>query len=210
MTNNSGIQAFVFDFGGVFTVSRVAIERLRGYDTLLQLPPDSLQTALFSGEAWELRSTGRITADDYWARSGGLYEERLPPDFRGFRDGMFWAEPINEEMLTLARRLHRRYPLAICSNALPELVEILHRRPELGQLFDVQVISVLVGMRKPDAGIYRLTAERLGLPLGACLLIDDKARNVEAARAVGMPGIVFESAQGLEAELATRGLLPRE
>lgn len=202
------VQALVFDFGGVFTFSDVTRDRLRTYDALLGLAPDSLMRGLFSGEAWELRSTGRITAEDYWARSGLPFEGRLPPEFRDFREGMFWAEPINEEMVALACRLRRRYPLALCSNALPELAEILSRRPDLGELFDVQVISAFVGLRKPDPDIYRLTAERLGLPLAACLLVDDKARNTDAAVAAGMPALVFRSAAQLAADLEALGLLP--
>ncbi|MGH3441067.1 MAG: HAD family hydrolase [Nitriliruptorales bacterium] len=55
--------------------------------------------------------------------------------------------------------------------------------------FDVVVISGEVGLRKPDPAIYRLTAERLGLPPERCVFVDDLDRNVEAAREVGMNGV---------------------
>ncbi len=202
------VQALVFDFGGVFTFSDVTRDRLRRYDAQLGLPPDSLMAALFSGEAWELRSTGRIGVDEYWARCGQPYEDRLPRDFRDYREGMFWGEPNNEAMVALACRLRRRYSLALCSNALPELAGILRSRPDLAGLFEVTIISALVGLRKPDPAIYRLTAERLGLPLAACLLVDDKVRNTDAASAAGMPVVVFLSAGQLAADLETLGLLP--
>jgi len=62
-------------------------------------------------------------------------------------------------------------------------------------------------VRKPDPAIFTLTAERLGLPVASCLLVDDKPRNTEAAEALGMPAIVFESAEQLTRALEERGLL---
>ena len=53
-------------------------------------------------------------------------------------------------------------------------------------LFDVVVDSSKVGLRKPDARIYQLTCERLGVDPERCLFIDDLACNVDAAGALGM------------------------
>jgi epoxide hydrolase-like predicted phosphatase len=200
------IRAIVYDFGGVFTRADVSAAHLRFYDELLGLPSDTLQCCLFAGEAWELRSTGRITAEAYWEWVGKPYEARLPADFRKYQQGMFWDEPINEEMIPLAQRLHQFYPQALCSNALQELAEILDSRTELGSLFDVRVISMLDGLRKPDPAIYHLVAERLNLPLETCLLIDDKPRNTSAAQSTGMPAIIFQSVPQLVTDLAAFGI----
>ncbi len=200
------IRALVFDFGGVFTRSEVSQQQLRRYDEMLKLPPDTLQSALYSGEPWEQASTGRISQDVYWARAGKVYEDRLPVEFRAYRQGLFWAEPINEDMVALAQNLHRHYPLALCSNALPEIHDILAGRPDLDRLFDAKIISVAVGLRKPDPAIFRLCAQRLRLPIEACLLIDDKERNTVAAKALGMPAVVFESVAQLHRDLVARGL----
>jgi len=67
-----------------------------------------------------------------------------------------------------------------------------------------------VGLRKPDPAIYDLTAKRLGVPITACLLVDDKPRNTVAAEALGMAAIVFESVEQLEQGLAARGLWPAD
>lgn len=60
---------------------------------------------------------------------------------------------------------------------------------QLAEYFDVQVISGEIGIRKPDPRIYRLAAERIGLPLEACAFVDDLDRNVEAASELGMFGV---------------------
>lgn len=64
----------------------------------------------------------------------------------------------------------------------------------LDELFDAVVISGRVGLRKPDAAIFRMATERLGRPPGECVFIDDFAGNVEAAEAVGMRGVLHEEA----------------
>ncbi len=57
---------------------------------------------------------------------------------------------------------------------------------ELARLADVVLISHELGMRKPDPRIYRLAAERLARAPVACVLVDDIASNLPAARELGM------------------------
>ncbi len=59
----------------------------------------------------------------------------------------------------------------------------------LVDFFDGVVISGAEGMRKPDARIYRLAAERVGVEPEACVFVDDVTRNVQGAVAVGMHAI---------------------
>jgi len=59
----------------------------------------------------------------------------------------------------------------------------------LVDFFDGVVISGAEQMRKPDARIYRLAAERVGVEPEACVFVDDIARNAEGAVAVGMHAI---------------------
>jgi putative hydrolase of the HAD superfamily len=204
---NLPIQAFILDFGGVFTCSDVIASWLRGYDELLGLAPGTLLTTLYSGENWEMASTGQMTREAFWERVGVPLETRLPAEFSRLRRGLFHVEPINEEMVALAGRLKARYRLALCSNALADLQEVLAERPDIAGLFDATVISWVIGLRKPDPAILSLSAQRLNLPVSACMLVDDKPRNTNVALAMGMQAIVFETAAQVEGELMTRGLL---
>ena len=68
-------------------------------------------------------------------------------------------------------------------------------------------VSGEVGVVKPDPEIYRLHEERFGLAGGETLFIDDSTANIEAARQHGWHGIVFSSAEQLQAELAAFGLV---
>jgi FMN phosphatase YigB (HAD superfamily) len=79
----------------------------------------------------------------------------------------------------------------------------------LHHLFDDIVVSAEVGVAKPAARIFRLAAERLGLPPAACVFVDDWDKNVEAAREVGMQAVLHRVDQGhdLRAQLAAVGVI---
>jgi putative hydrolase of the HAD superfamily len=67
--------------------------------------------------------------------------------------------------------------------------------PEIDEVFELVVDSAFVGMRKPDPEIYALTLERLGLPAEACVFVDDLEVNVDAARQLGMQGVVHHNTE---------------
>ncbi|WP_367135371.1 HAD-IA family hydrolase [Saccharothrix sp. HUAS TT1] len=78
-------------------------------------------------------------------------------------------------------------------------------RPPAGWegLFDVVITSGEVGLAKPDRRIYLLVAERLGLPAGECVFVDDLAVNVRGAAAAGMVGVHHQSVLSTLEELET-------
>jgi HAD superfamily hydrolase (TIGR01509 family) len=73
--------------------------------------------------------------------------------------------------------------------------------PEWDGLFDAVVVSGEVGLAKPAAEIYRLTADRLGLATSECVFVDDLAINVRGAAAAGMVGVHHVSTSATVGEL---------
>jgi 2-haloacid dehalogenase len=71
------------------------------------------------------------------------------------------------------------------------------------------IVSGDEGLLKPDPAIYNLLAERHGLDLTDCVFIDDSAKSVVGAEAVGMVGLHFTSPETLRADLVRLGLLGR-
>ena len=56
-------------------------------------------------------------------------------------------------------------------------------------------------MRKPDEGIFRYTAELLGLEPAECVMVDDLPHNVRGAVAAGMVGVQHTDYASTLAEL---------
>lgn len=70
---------------------------------------------------------------------------------------------------------------------------------------DGGILSYRERMIKPDEGIYRLLLTRYGLKAEECVFIDDTPQNVEAARALGLSGILFQTKEQVEEELSRLG-----
>jgi putative hydrolase of the HAD superfamily len=70
----------------------------------------------------------------------------------------------------------------------------------LKNYLNLQLSSCYLGMRKPDAEIYRRAIDILGRPADRILFIDDRAGNADAARAAGMQAIQFLGEEKLRAE----------
>ena len=70
------------------------------------------------------------------------------------------------------------------------------------QMIDRYVVSGAEGLVKPDHRLFQRLLDRYGLKAEECTFVDDNAVNVEAAREMGMTGIVFSNADNLRRELA--------
>ena len=105
---------------------------------------------------------------------------------------------LDAGMLGIVRRAHAAgVRTALLSNSWGD-----HYPAELFDgLFDAVVISGRVGMRKPDAEIFRHTAELLGLDPAECVMVDDLPHNVRGAVAAGMVAVQHTATDTTRAEL---------
>lgn len=76
----------------------------------------------------------------------------------------------------------------------------------LDSLFGVRVLSFEQGCLKPEPSIYRIAAERAGLPLARIFFVDDRIENVRGASEAGFDAVLFTSMTQLRADLAARGV----
>ncbi len=72
--------------------------------------------------------------------------------------------------------------------------------------FDVRTYSCALGVTKPDAAIYEHCIGTLGVAASEAIFLDDRPDNVEAAEALGMHAVVFESAEQAAADLEAYGI----
>jgi putative hydrolase of the HAD superfamily len=67
----------------------------------------------------------------------------------------------------------------------------LRRRFDLESYFQGFVISGDVGVRKPDAAIYRHLFQQAGAEPQQTIFVDDRRANLDAAKALGMKTVLF-------------------
>jgi putative hydrolase of the HAD superfamily len=185
----------IFDYGRVLSQSPTAAE-LREFAELVGVDePPFFQIYSDTRDEYDC---GRFDCHQHWqhfARTTGI---SLKPDHVAriveFENRM-WVRP-NPATLDLVRDIRSQgMHTAILSNMPFDLLEELRGAFAWLDEFDVQIWSCDHGVIKPDAAIYRLCLDALGCKPHRALFFDDRPRNVEGARAVGMDAHVFESAQ---------------
>jgi putative hydrolase of the HAD superfamily len=150
--------------------------------------------------------TGAITLETYLDRTI-FYRER-PFTREEFREFMFAQSSEKKDTRALLDELtaSRRYFMATLNNESLELNSYRIRKFDLQRNFTAFFTSCYLGLRKPDPRIYQAT---LGITQRApeeCVFIDDRPKNLEPARALGMHAILFESAEQLRASLDDSGV----
>ena len=78
---------------------------------------------------------------------------------------------------------------AVFSNAMPALADTVGY-PELLRPENV-FVSYKAGLLKPDPAVYEYVRAKLNCRFEEMIMVDDKPKNVEAARALGMAGVIF-------------------
>ncbi len=202
----SDIEAIIFDFGGVM-VNFSQMDSLREQESRLELQPGSLAEILWESPDWRLAEVGAITDEEYWRRTGSRLGFHTPEAIRDFVQALFRDAKTDQQMADLVRRLRSRYRMALLSNASDILPQVLRERYGLDGLFDVEVISALVGLAKPDPAIYRMALERLATLPEATVFVDDYEPNVAAAAALGIRAIHFVGYGALILALQKQGVM---
>ena len=193
------IKAIIFDFGRVITAQK-PLSLFRSYEIELGLNPDTVNSIMFDSQAWQDALLGRKTTEEFWHLIGPELGLNTADEVNRFRRRYHADEAINEAVLDLIRKLCGRYKLAILSNAPPDLTRWLADW-EIRDLFEVVFCSGDEGMIKPDPAAFKLTIERLGVEPGEAVFIDDTPEHVEAARKLGIQGIIFTTVAALKDDL---------
>lgn len=204
------IQGLIFDFGGVIWNMRwdacPELEREHG------LPRGTVFETLYRSEAWRAIERGSGDRQAWLDGAHRAMEERGGRALPRLHESWRARQHLIHENVALIRALRPPYRTAILSNADLSLRARLQDDLGIDGLFDAIICSAEVGMAKPDLAVYRLTAERLGLPPEACLFVDDYEPNVKAAEAAGMRAVLYRVDQGhnLKERLAQFGVTPGE
>lgn len=179
----------------------------RDLDTAHGLPRSSVFETLYRTDAWAEIERGRGDVEAWEAAAHSELERRAGTSLPRLHDEWRRAQVAIDANVGLVRRLRPHYKLSILSNADLRLRARLER-DGLHALFDDLVVSAEVGMAKPDPAVFRLAAERLGVAPAECVFVDDWDQNVEAARALGMRGVLHRAHKGddLRAQLAALGV----
>ncbi len=123
-----------------------------------------------------------------------------------------WEEMLGEALdgsVELLKKLvdHPEYKVVALTNWSAETFPVALKRFEFLHWFEGIVVSGTEKTRKPFPEIYQTTLNRFDLVAEESLFIDDNARNVAAAAALGIQTIRFLNPEQLAKELQAKGIL---
>ena len=149
---------------------------------------------------------GRISLGEYLAHTVFCRPQSFSP--AEFRAHMLELSRPNEEVVEFAHALSRAgsWRMATLNNESEELN--LHRiaRFRLRGAFTAFYSSCWLGILKPERRIYELALSIAQADPRRSVFVDDRERNLDPARALGMQVVHYTDAVALQADLAALGV----
>ncbi len=191
-------RALLVDFGGVLTSN--VFDSFREFCEREGIDRDSVK-GLFREDPEALALLRRLELGEL---AEDAFSEQFAPmlgvaEPAGLVDRLFAGMRPDESMLGAVRRARAGgVRTGLVSNSWGAG---RYDRDVLPELFEAVVISGEVGLHKPEPEIFRLAAERLGVPPGRCVFVDDLRENCAGAEAVGMTSVLHRGADTTLPEL---------
>lgn len=201
---NSKFRAIIFDIGRVLI--RVDISRaMGGLASGLTLTPQEVWSAIEKDPHWLDWQEGRISPRDWHLHLTKRLGASLTfEEFSEVWNRALDPKPIHSE--AFLEKLSKNYRLALLSNTDPIHMSQEEARFPFFRFFPVRIYSYQVGASKPDPIIYRQALQACKVRAEEAVYIDDVAAYAEAARRLGMTGIVFQSPEQLQTDLRNLGI----
>ena len=200
------IETIIFDLGNVL----IKWDPKRVYRTIFKTDAqiDKFLAEICTMEWNEQQDAGRPIAE-----ANRILIEKYPlyqPEIEAYYGR--WTEMLGGEISGTVDVLEelktsRKYRLYALTNWSAETFPEALKRYEFLQYFKEILVSGKEGMKKPSAEIYQLALSRFGIDPATAIFIDDSAKNVAGAEAVGIQSIHFKSAEQLRQDLTKLGVL---
>jgi 2-haloacid dehalogenase/putative hydrolase of the HAD superfamily len=198
-------RAVLWDFGNV-------IVRWNPRTLYAKIFPDPVECDRFLSEvctlAWHAPTDCGVTFAENCAALSARHPQHEAEIWAWHRrwDEMF-SGPIEETEAAIEALHARGAPQYGLSNISHETIEsTLAMSPAFGRLAGF-VASGVERVMKPDPAIYGIVCDRFGLEPAEILFVDDSARNIAAAQALGFDVHHFTDPAALRPALEARGLI---
>lgn len=113
---------------------------------------------------------------------------------------------IDWEMITLISKLKRQYKIGALSNFPKEWFEEIFTENKLQNYFDTLVISSINHVIKPQKEAYQIVLNLLEVEPQEAIFIDDREKNIQGAKVIGIDSILFKNQQQLISDLQKKGV----
>jgi HAD superfamily hydrolase (TIGR01509 family) len=198
--------AFIyFDMGNVL----LNFDHRRGarqMAAVANLSPEKVWEVVFEGSLLTDYESGRIDAKQFHESFCAATSSR--PERAAFEHAACAIFDCNAPMLPLVVQLSAAgHRLGVLSNTNAGHWDYCTNRFRIMQgTFEQAVLSFEERVMKPDPEIFRIAAERAGVPPAEIFYVDDCAEHVASAGQVGFDAMVYSGAAEVGRALLTRGV----
>ena len=197
-------RAIIFDIGRVLI--RVDVSRaMSGLASGLSLTPQDVWSAIEKDPRWLDWQEGRISPSDWHLHLA----KRLGTSLTFEQFAEVWNRALDPNPIhadSFFEQLSRNYRLALLSNTDPIHMSNEEARFSFFRFFPIRIYSYRVGASKPNPLIYREALKACKVRAEEAVYVDDVAAYADAARRLGMTGIVFQSPEQLRSDLRSLGI----
>ena len=186
------IHAVFFDLGGVIVRTEYQAPRQHLAERL-GIEYEDLVRLVFESETSRKASVGAISVDEHWTAVTRRLK-RPASEAKAIREEFFAGDIIDRGLINFVRSLRPQYKTGVISNAWLDLRDYIVEQ-KFDDAFDHMTISAEVGVMKPEAEIFHLALNQLGVSPTESVFVDDFMENIEACEALGMKGIYFRDSE---------------
>ncbi|MEK6963088.1 MAG: HAD-IA family hydrolase [Nanoarchaeota archaeon] len=200
------IRSIIFDRGGVLlhktaeSIDEQIIERVREqFSRVFKRAKETHKVDLLKGKISVEKLCGTIQEE--FKNHFNLIKE--------WKGAYIETMSMNKEVFQLAKRLKKRYKIALISN-VPDLhVKIERRKTSYKRVyacFNPILLSCEVGLMKPEVQIFRQALYSLRSKAEECIFIDDRKEHLITPKRLGFRTVQFKTVSQLIAALKAKGV----
>ena len=191
-------KAIIFDFGGVI----INIDFSLTHQAFVDLGIDNLDVAFSQTKQsgfFDSFEKGELSPEQFRTE----IKQYLPVSISNADLDLAWNKmllDIPQQRINWILELKKKYQCVLLSNTNPihydfyrANLEKVYGYRKFSDLFDKTYFSHEIGMRKPDANIYKYVLGDLELKPSEILFIDDTEKNIEAAQTMGWNCILWKN-----------------
>ena len=192
------IEAIILDIGGVIWLPN-DVRLSDKWAARCGLDAEAFDQIAYRSEWGKQAMLGTMTHLEFWAKVGEALN-LAGSDLREL-EADYWDGVWDSNMLDLCRTLQPQYQLGIVSDAFSDARNTV--KPWVnGDLFDAIIFSAEEGICKPDPRIFQKALRELDVEPERALFVDDRAKNVEGAKQVGLHAFQYQNYPQFLQELA--------
>ena len=203
-------KLFVFDLGNVilpFEHRQIGTKLCEKSDRKGALSSEEVFDFMFNRGAGLINAyeTGQMSSLEFFGELRDKFELTITfEEFKDIWNPIFWENPRVVEAIEYLKA--KGYPLFLLSDTNElHFTHIIDQYP-IVHAFDEWILSFEVGAKKPEKRIYDVIFEKMDVDGSEVFYVDDLERNVEAARSLGIEGLVFRDAEDLWQALKDKGI----